>query len=147
MKRKTSIMFARVAFAACACVLMVSGCARVADPNLLYARSGMVAVDGDTIAYGKERIRLLRIDAPEMPGHRCPAGRRSSCVDDDPEWAGEARRYLQDILDSHPITCRREGKDVYGRTLAECYTDDSLPTESVNNLMLTSGMAVPYRRY
>lgn len=141
---KTSIMFACAT--ACVCTVMVSGCARVADPNLLQDQTGMVAVDGDTIANGKERIRLLRIDAPEMPGHTCPAGRRSSCVDDDPVWAGQSQRYLQDILDSHPISCHRKGKDVYGRTLAECWMN-GYHSDSVNDQMLTSGMAVPYRRY
>lgn len=32
---------------------------------------GCRAVDGDTLRCGQERVRLLGIDAPEMPGH-CP---------------------------------------------------------------------------
>ena len=41
----------------------------------------LIAIDGDTLRCGRERIRLLGIAAPEMPGH-CRRGRR--CVEGDP---------------------------------------------------------------
>lgn len=41
----------------------------------------LIAIDGETLRCGKERIRLLGIDAPETPGH-CRRGRK--CVEGDP---------------------------------------------------------------
>lgn len=78
-------------------------------PLLLFACH---AVDGDTLRCGNERIRLLGIDAPEMPGH-CRPGRQ--CVPGDP-WASQ--RSLQRALASGPIRIRRTGRDRYDRTLA-----------------------------
>lgn len=70
-----------------------------------------VATDGDTLRCGKERIRLLAIDAPELPGH-CRSGR--ACAPGDP--AG-SKRSLERALSSS-MTIRRIGEDRYGRTLA-----------------------------
>lgn len=69
------------------------------------------AVDGDTIRCGRERIRLLGIDALEMPGH-CRSGRR--CVAGDP-WASRAS--LAAAMRGR-LTVSRVGLDRYGRTLA-----------------------------
>lgn len=71
-----------------------------------------VVVDGDTLRCGGERVRLLGIDAPELPGH-CQAGRR--CAPGDPY---AATRSLQAALRQGPIVIRRIGTDHYGRTLA-----------------------------
>ena len=70
-----------------------------------------IAVDGDTLRCGRERIRLLAIDAPEMPGH-CRRGRK--CVGGDPF---ASRASLTAAL-RPPFTIRRVGFDHYGRTLA-----------------------------
>ncbi|RPF70427.1 thermonuclease family protein [Aurantiacibacter spongiae] len=72
--------------------------------------------DGDTIRCGDERIRLLGIDAPELPGH-CRQGR--DCVEGDPYASTETlRRAMQGRL-----TIARAGTDRYGRTLAVVYAD------------------------
>jgi len=71
----------------------------------------VAAVDGDTLRAGRERIRLLGIDAPELPGH-CRRGR--ACVSGDPV---AAKISLATTLHG-PIRIRRLGHDVYGRTLA-----------------------------
>ncbi len=68
------------------------------------------AVDGDTLRCGRERIRLLGIDAPEMPGH-CRQGRR--CVPGDPF---ASRASLAKAM-SGPLAIERVGADRYGRTL------------------------------
>lgn len=68
------------------------------------------AVDGDTLRCGCERIRLLGIDAPEMPGH-CQPGRR--CVPGDPF---ASRASLARALEGR-LTIERIGADRYGRTL------------------------------
>lgn len=67
--------------------------------------------DGDTIRCSGERIRLLGIDAPELPEH-CRLGR--SCAPGDP-WA--SRRSLSGAMVGR-LTIDRVGADHYGRTLA-----------------------------
>ena len=72
--------------------------------------SGCYAIDGDTLRCGRERIRLLAIDAPEKG--RCAAGRR--CAPGDPNRSTEnLERALDPIM-----TIERVGTDRYGRTLA-----------------------------
>jgi endonuclease YncB( thermonuclease family) len=70
------------------------------------------AVDGDTLRCGLERVRLVGIDAPEMPGH-CARHRR--CAPGDPV---AARANLARLLRTGPIMITRTGRDHYGRTLA-----------------------------
>ena len=74
--------------------------------------SGCRVTDGDTIRCGDERIRLLAIDAPELPGH-CRSGRR--CAPGDPV---AATRSLEAAMTA-PLTILRVGQDRYGRTLAQ----------------------------
>jgi hypothetical protein len=72
---------------------------------------GCTVTDGDTIRCGDERIRLLGIDAPEMPGH-CRPGRR--CVTGDPF---ASRDSLANAV-GYSMNVSRVGADAYGRTLA-----------------------------
>lgn len=71
----------------------------------------LIAIDGDTLRCGRERIRLLGIDAPELPGH-CRRGRR--CVEGDPV---ASKASLAAMLRGK-ATIERRGRDRYGRTLA-----------------------------
>jgi hypothetical protein len=73
--------------------------------------TGCTVTDGDTIRCNGERIRLLGIDAPELPGH-CRPGR--DCAPGDPDAATSS---LDDAL-SGTIHIARFGEDHYGRTLA-----------------------------
>lgn len=73
---------------------------------------GCRVTDGDTIRCGDERIRLLAIDAPEMPGH-CRSGRR--CAPGDPH---ASKASLLDAMTGE-LTINRVGEDHYGRTLAQ----------------------------
>lgn len=67
--------------------------------------------DGDTIRCGKERVRLLGIDAPEI--HGCRRGR--VCVPGD----GQAsKRSLVALIGGRKVRIERHGQDRYGRTLA-----------------------------
>lgn len=72
---------------------------------------GCRVTDGDTIRCGDERIRLLAIDAPELPGH-CQGRRR--CAPGDPFASTESLRSAM----TGSLTIDRVGKDHYGRTLA-----------------------------
>lgn len=77
---------------------------------------GCRVTDGDTIRCGDERVRLLGIDAPELPGH-CRRGRR--CAPGDPVASREALR--GDLVGTVRIV--RVGEDRYGRTLAMVASD------------------------
>lgn len=75
----------------------------------------LFVIDGDTLRCGPprggERIRLLGIDAPELPGH-CRRGR--ACAPGDP---AASKRSLEGAI-GKPATIERHGRDRYGRTLA-----------------------------
>ena len=68
--------------------------------------------DGDTIRCGDERVRLLGIDAPELPGH-CRRGRE--CVPGD---GLASKRSLERLIGGRPVRLERFGRDRYDRTLA-----------------------------
>lgn len=92
-------------------VLIIGAAASATDWRPVEPVPACRVVDGDTIRCGSERIRLLGIDAPEMPGH-CRRGRR--CVDGDPV---ASRASLASAMGGR-MTIRRVGIDRYGRTLA-----------------------------
>lgn len=72
---------------------------------------GCRAIDGDTLRCGSERIRLIGIDAPEMPGH-CRRGR--TCVAGDPF----ASKFSLGKAATGRLFVHRFGQDRYRRTLA-----------------------------
>jgi endonuclease YncB( thermonuclease family) len=72
---------------------------------------GCTVTDGDTIRCGSERIRLLGIDAPELPGH-CREGRQ--CAPGDAQASTDTLAAAM----SPGMTIDRVGVDRYGRTLA-----------------------------
>lgn len=78
--------------------------------------SGCIVTVGDTIRCNGERIRLIGIDAPELPGH-CRTGR--DCV------SGEPYASTQSLAGAIVGTIRinRTGQDRYGRTLATLSSD------------------------
>lgn len=96
----------------------------------------LVAIDGDTLRCGKERIRLLGIDAPEMPGH-CRRGRK--CVPGDPYASKEA---LASLLKGKALIERR-GRDRYGRTLARVRVNGI----DLSEIMIQRGQAVSMVRW
>lgn len=75
-------------------------------------------VDGDTLRCGSERVRLIGIDAPELPGH-CRVGRH--CVEGDPFAASDALRHG---IAGRDVKIERMGFDRYGRTLANVYVSE-----------------------
>jgi len=115
-----------LAVLACACFYAFKSPASAPEPGIASCR----AVDGDTLHCGDERIRLLGIDAPELPGH-CRRGR--ACVPGD---GYASRESLAAVLERLPrasiskiemfrnggrlrlLTIQRLGRDRYGRTLA-----------------------------
>ena len=73
-------------------------------------------IDGDTLAIGERRIRLLGIDACELSQTaQTENGQTIEC--------GQiAKRWLEQIL-QQTVTCHPTGTDYYGRTLAHCGTE------------------------
>lgn len=80
-------------------------------PGFVVLLCALIVIDGDTLRCGGERIRLVGIDAPEMPGH-CRPGR--FCAPGDP-FASKAS--LIGAVRGR-ATIQRTGVDRYGRTLA-----------------------------
>ncbi|NML11612.1 thermonuclease family protein [Sphingobium sp. AR-3-1] len=75
-----------------------------------------VAIDGDTLRCSEiGRVRLLGIDAPEMPGH-CRKGR--ACVPGNPHKSkANLAKLIRGGVTIAPFT-----RDRYGRTVAQVYS-------------------------
>lgn len=93
-------------------------------------------IDGDTIAIGKERIRLFGIDAPENNQTCSHEGRPVRC-------GQEATDYLQSLIGSAQVACEGEERDRYGRLIAVC----SVGGTDLGQQMVSSGWAVAFREY
>lgn len=90
-----------------------------------------VAVDGDTLRCGNERIRIAGIDAPET--RRCPRNR--VCTPGD----GQAsKRALAALIRGHDLQIVRTGQERYGRTLGRVYAGN----RNVACALIASGHAV-----
>ena len=98
----------------------------------------MRVVDGDTLALGGRRLRLIGIDAPEL---------RQYCSRGNSEYPCglEAAAYLRDLVGSAggQVECRSEGSDRYRRVLVRCQSDGN----DINLAMVRSGHAVAYGDY
>lgn len=79
---------------------------------LAAAALSCTVTDGDTLRCGDERVRLIGIDAPEMPGH-CPQWRRCT-----PGDGAASKSALERLVRGRAIRLDRAGADHYGRTLA-----------------------------
>lgn len=92
-------------------------------------------VDGDTVELrtdlGRERIRLLDVDAPELHGPRCQAEQIPALV---------ARTRLEALLAGGSVTVERRGTDRYGRTLARLQTGAG----DAGHILLSEGLALSY---
>lgn len=86
-----------------------------------------LAIDGDTLRCGPERIRLTGIDTPERyePGYQ------------------EAKDVLQFLIEGKPVTCIVQGRDRYGRMLGDC----SAGGRPLSAYLLDTGLAKPYKRW
>ena len=93
-------------------------------------------VDGDTIVLNGEKIRFTGIDTPEL---------KQTCLQGDQEVACgmSAKKLLVEKIGNNTPECISEGKDVYKRTLAECFVNG----ESLSKFLVRSGYAFAYRKY
>ena len=93
-------------------------------------------IDGDTIAFGDQRIRLHGIDAPES---------KQTCTANGKPWncGEEATFALAYLVGNHWIRCEEKDRDRYGRIVAVCYAGP----HDLNAKMVSDGWALAYRRY
>lgn len=96
--------------------------------------------DGDTFTLcGGEKIRLVDIDAPELPGSpSCRAGRSGWC---DFTLGYRSRDALSAFLASGPVVIQRRGTDPYGRTLAHVTVNG----KSAGAYLISRGLARRWR--
>ena len=97
----------------------------------------VVAVDGDTLAAGAERLRLNGIDAPEM-GQPCERGGVAF------DCGEAARAAMVRILGSGAVACEHIGIDQYRRRVVRCAGQDG---QDIAATLVAQGWAMAYRRY
>ena len=89
-------------------------------------------VDGDTLWFEGEKIRIKDIDTPEISKADCPQ---------ELKLAADATSMLIELLNKDRWTIERDGKDRYGRTLATILVDGT----SVAEPMVAAGLAIQWR--
>jgi endonuclease YncB( thermonuclease family) len=83
-------------------------------------------IDGDTFAYGEQRIRVRGLDAPEPT-----------------ELGGfAATQRLDLLLHEGPVHIVPQAEDIYGRTIADVFVND----RNVADVMREEGYAKPGAR-
>ena len=93
-------------------------------------------IDGDTIIINKEKIRFSGIDTPEL---------KQTCQKNNKIYVCgiKAKRILIRKIGKNIPKCIKECKDIYKRTLAECFING----ESLSAFLVRSGYAFAYRKY
>lgn len=93
-------------------------------------------VDGDTVAFGAERVRIAGIDTAE---------KGQTCVDaDGAAWdcAQAATDRVHGLIDQNgPLSCYGDERDYYGRLLATCFAGKV----NIGAALVAEGLAWPYR--
>ncbi len=112
------------------------GLPSIGVPTLDDRVSGCTATDGDTIRCGNERIRLVGIDAPELPGH-CREGRK--CMPGDPFAATNSLR----AAIANGVHIERITRDRYGRIIAAVSNNNG----DLSCMQLRKGHAVYVSRW
>jgi len=96
---------------------------------------GFSVSDGDTVKFGKQRIRLFGIDAPEKAQH----------CDDGPWYPGPlATKALVDFIAGRPVTCHQVDYDwKNSRPVAVCFAGK----DDLQALMVSAGWAWAYTAF
>ena len=103
--------------------------------NISFA-DNLKIIDGDTIILNGEKIRFSGIDTPEL---------KQTCFQNDEKvnCGIFAKILLVKKIGKNTPKCISEGKDIYKRTLAECFVNG----ESLSKFLVGSGYAFAYRKY
>ena len=93
-------------------------------------------IDGDTIKIANEKIRFGGIDAPELKQICFKNEEKISC-------GILVKNVLKKKIGKEIPKCISEGKDIYKRTIAECFING----ESLSKFLVSNGYAFAYRKY
>ena len=93
-------------------------------------------IDGDTIHLNNEKIRFTGIDTPEL---KQTCNKNNEVI----QCGILARNLLIEKVENNKVLCKREGKDQYKRTLAECFVNNL----SLSSYLVRKGYAFAYRKY
>lgn len=99
------------------------------DPRALEGLCEKV-LDGDTIVFEGQRVRLLGLDAPELE-QRSRDGRAIGL---------ESKRFLSELIEGKSIELRYSSRDRYGRILGQLYFRGM----DINRKILELGYAVSF---
>ncbi|MCF6322426.1 MAG: thermonuclease family protein [Rhizobiaceae bacterium] len=99
--------------------------------------SGKVYVaDGDTVIFGKEKIRLEGIDAPEFDQVCRANGADYKC-------GAKSRNHLKSLVKTGAFYCKAWQRDKYERLLGQCFVEET----DINARMVRDGWAVSFGDY
>lgn len=101
----------------------------LALPETVDGRNAEI-LDGDTVAFGSERIRILDIEAPGISKPECER---------EEIFALRSRQRLAELIRSGPVTIRRAGRDRLGRTLARLFMSDG---REIAAILVAEGLAL-----
>lgn len=99
------------------------------------AKPRFQVVDGDTVRFGPQFVRLMGIDAPDK-GQTCDEG----------QWQPWpiARKALEDFIAGRPVSCRQVDLDgPNGRPVAQCHAG----ADDLQAMMVSAGWAWSFGTY
>ena len=112
-------------------------CHNIEKNNELINISGIpTVIDGDTIYIKQIKIRFSGIDTPEKNQTCDLNGKKILC-------GLLAKKILEKKISQNEVNCIEEGRDRYGRILAECF----LNNESLSSYLVRAGYAFAYTKY
>src|SRR4051812_37495613 len=116
----------------CAFAILAAGAVRAET-----ATGSARVLDGDTIEIEDTKVRLFGIDAPEG-AQRCmkPDGHSYSCGD-------EATNRVKAMTSGHPVECKGDQHDQYGRLLAVC----TAAGKDISRTLVLEGLAWAFLKY
>ena len=100
-----------------------------AGQDILECRSAVI-IDGDTVAFGSERVRIINIEAPGISEPNCER---------EEIFALRSRQRLQELISAGPVRIERTGRDTIVRTLARLFLPDG---RDVAEILVAEGLAV-----
>lgn len=114
-------------------VALLQHCDERASKTIFIKSESIRIIDGDTIAVGDDRHRLIGFDTPETYRARCK---------DEFEWGERAKLRLEQLVAANGgLTLRsRSRRDKYGRVLSNA----SIERTSVAEILISEGLARPY---
>ncbi|HEX2134746.1 MAG TPA: thermonuclease family protein [Microvirga sp.] len=111
--------------------IALSPLSSAAESEVVDGRTAVI-LDGDTVAFGSERVRIINIEAPGISEPDCER---------EEIFALRSRQRLAELIRSGPVTIERAGRDHLGRTLARLVLADGREVAAV---LVEEGLALPW---